>query len=181
MATVDEIRSEKYVESFIEALLTDERALSHSAGQSYEHFNGFDKIVLLSSQEPGFKLRLHVWWPGMPRNLENVHNHRWNFASAILRGSYKTQIYTFDQSGAQMSHYAYSSPEAHDFYNLTYLGEESLGLCLDEVRSVGFPAKLPLLKFSPRDKNDAAGLTALSRSRTIKKGWHGRCFCSIPA
>ncbi|WP_433269263.1 hypothetical protein ACQPZF_06460 [Actinosynnema sp. CS-041913] len=54
--------------------------------RAYRHPNGFLKIVLIAEVE--FQLRLHVWRPepDSPVATENVHNHRWDFASAVLVG-----------------------------------------------------------------------------------------------
>lgn len=58
------------------------------ARRSYWHPNGFAKIVLHTSDEPEFRIRLHVW----PRSTEvrlgesNPHSHRWDFASTVLAG-----------------------------------------------------------------------------------------------
>lgn len=61
------------------------------AACAYCHPNGFIKFVLSEEPDLPFRLRLHVWSPGREQRRrqdeQNVHGHRWNFASAIVAGS----------------------------------------------------------------------------------------------
>lgn len=74
----------------IDLLLTAEHDASGTAAASYEHPNGFDKLVL-ASLPSGHKIVLHAW-PAAPagraRRDANMHNHRWHFATKVLAGSY---------------------------------------------------------------------------------------------
>ena len=49
-----------------------------------EHYDMLDKIVL-HDDESGIRLRLHIFLPGY---FDRPHNHRWSYASTILRGEY---------------------------------------------------------------------------------------------
>ena len=49
-----------------------------------EHYDILDKIVLWDDPS-GVRVRLHVFLPGY---FDRPHNHRWSYASAILRGEY---------------------------------------------------------------------------------------------
>ena len=60
------------------------------AARSYWHGNGFLKVVLL---DHGYKLRLHIWFQGSACE-ENIHSHRWGFASHILTGALKSELWT---------------------------------------------------------------------------------------
>ncbi|WP_372666591.1 hypothetical protein [Amycolatopsis kentuckyensis] len=66
----------------------DSRELKAMAARSYWHSNGFAKLVLHTSVEPEFKIRMHVWpRSGASRRGEpNPHSHRWEFASTVLAG-----------------------------------------------------------------------------------------------
>ena len=57
-----------------------------------EHYDILDKLVL-HADEAGFRIRLHVFHPG---HFDRPHNHRWTYASRILRGSYRHVIYGTD-------------------------------------------------------------------------------------
>ncbi|MCG3858828.1 hypothetical protein [Psychrobacter sp. Ps2] len=64
--------------------------LKQIAARSYWHGNGFLKVVLL---DQGYKLRLHIWFAGTSCE-ENIHSHRWGFASHVLTGSLKSELWT---------------------------------------------------------------------------------------
>ena len=63
--------------------------LKQIAARSYWHGNGFLKVVLL---DQGYKLRLHIWFAGTSCE-ENIHSHRWGFASHVLTGSLKSELW----------------------------------------------------------------------------------------
>jgi hypothetical protein len=54
-----------------------------------EHYDILDKIVL-HDDESGMRLRLHVFLPGY---FDRPHNHRWSYASTILRGEYRHYLF----------------------------------------------------------------------------------------
>jgi hypothetical protein len=54
-----------------------------------EHYDILDKIVL-HDDESGVRLRLHVFLPGY---FDRPHNHRWSYASTILRGEYRHYLF----------------------------------------------------------------------------------------
>jgi hypothetical protein len=54
-----------------------------------EHYDILDKIVL-HDDESGVRLRLHVFLPG---HFDRPHNHRWSYASTILRGDYRHYLF----------------------------------------------------------------------------------------
>jgi hypothetical protein len=54
-----------------------------------EHYDILDKIVL-HSDESSIRLRLHVFLPGY---FDRPHNHRWSYASMILRGEYRHYLF----------------------------------------------------------------------------------------
>jgi hypothetical protein len=54
-----------------------------------EHYDILDKIVLWDDPT-GFRVRLHVFLPGY---FDRPHNHRWSYASMILRGEYRHYLF----------------------------------------------------------------------------------------
>jgi hypothetical protein len=54
-----------------------------------EHYDILDKLVL-HDDPAGFRVRLHVFLPGY---FDRPHNHRWPYASTILRGSYRHLLF----------------------------------------------------------------------------------------
>jgi hypothetical protein len=80
-------------------LLGNEAALVAIQQRSYYHHNGFRKLVLL--QNASFKLRLHLWEARQEHHHENIHDHRWNFASRLLAGRFQTVIWEEDADGPE--------------------------------------------------------------------------------
>lgn len=58
--------------------------------QGCESYPCMDKLVLWQSDDRRTRLRLHLFSPGYS---DRPHNHRWSFASRILRGRYLQSIY----------------------------------------------------------------------------------------
>lgn len=81
--------TQEWQAALCETLLTDDAFAAEVAARSYRHGNGFLKVVLL---DRGFKLRLHLWLPGTPCE-ENIHDHRWSIASAIIAGELNSEIW----------------------------------------------------------------------------------------
>ena len=60
-----------------------------------ERYDFLDKLVLYDDPPSGARIRLHLYRPGF---FDRPHNHRWSFASLILRGSYLHRIYGRDDT-----------------------------------------------------------------------------------
>jgi hypothetical protein len=54
-----------------------------------EHYDILDKIVL-HDDPSGLRVRLHVFLPGY---FDRPHNHRWSYASTIMRGQYRHYLF----------------------------------------------------------------------------------------
>lgn len=104
-------------------VLRTECLLNAVLKESYYHENGFHKIVLLSSQL--FKLRLHHFGSGVKLPMENVHDHRWAFASSILTGTLKMDLFEVHQSeGESLKHYCYDSNKSSGEYATSPIGKK---------------------------------------------------------
>jgi hypothetical protein len=111
----------------LRSLHDDPRSAAARAVQSYRHPLGFDKLELIDAA-PRFMLRLHIWWPTHPRGTEDVHNHRYAPASAILHGGYEMRIFQPAGHGAAMAEFReeYTGHEAG--WRLDPAGEGTLAL-----------------------------------------------------
>ena len=87
-------------------MLSDIDSVKSIAARSYKHGNGFTKVVLCSSGVG--KLRMHIWEPGCNAE-ENIHEHRWHFASVVLTGAMtaETWVDAFDPSALSMRELIY--------------------------------------------------------------------------
>lgn len=79
------------VQALVATVRDDPALAARTLERSLSHPLGFDKFVLFAGA--GYQLRLHVWWPGQldpagePVQREDIHDHRFAFASAVVRGS----------------------------------------------------------------------------------------------
>jgi hypothetical protein len=94
---------------------------------SYYHENGFHKIVLLSGKY--FKLRLHHFGVSSKIPMENIHDHRWAFASTILSGTLEMDMFeqcqdVIDEN--KLIHYVYNSDKSTGSYSTDKIGMVSL-------------------------------------------------------
>ena len=114
----------------IKDILQDDLLCKQIASRSYFHYNGFDKIIIHESVM--CKLRLHIWWASNVEYKENIHDHRWNFASWIVKGEYINEIYREDKDWGELYREYYYKPKkekqnyALEFVGLTQLRKESI-------------------------------------------------------
>lgn len=109
-------------------LLADDEVITEVALRSYEHANGFDKIVLVETTEPRVKLRLHIWWPesSAGEGQYDAHNHCWDFWSMPLTGQFVHEKYEISDHGRIKSHYAYTPRGERAYFELRSIGERPL-------------------------------------------------------
>ena len=77
------------VAALLHSITSDRTLAAEVSRRSYSHSNGFAKLVVQINDESGFRLRLHVW-PADDRHrsgYEDIHTHRWPFASIVLGGA----------------------------------------------------------------------------------------------
>jgi len=89
----------------LRSLLADRQSMAVAAAQSYTHPLGFDKLTLAILKDLDYQLRLHIWWPDRENAIEDVHNHRFAFASAVLDGALKMQTFERADDGARVQEY----------------------------------------------------------------------------
>ena len=109
VSVLEEQLSLPQVLALLQGLLADEQALQAVAARSYVHGNGFVKVVLLD--EHGHKLRLHIWFAGSACE-ENIHDHRWSFASHVLVGTLSSEVWADDAQGQVLPEYRYAAATA---------------------------------------------------------------------
>ncbi|MGH4015016.1 MAG: hypothetical protein ACRDSL_14080 [Pseudonocardiaceae bacterium] len=116
----------RQLESFLTGALKDEYKIRWIAENSYTHVNSFDKIVLASASS-GRKLVWHQWKLVGSEDEIEIHNHRWDFVSYVIRGTVEDRDYVPCNAGKMRTlHYRYRSPEGARSYKLQYLGEAAL-------------------------------------------------------
>ena len=86
------------------SVAADDAAVVTGASRSFQHPLGFTKIALVD-ELPFFMLRLHVWMPTAEVPADHIHDHRFGFASAVLRGGYDMQLYQRASTGVPVTEY----------------------------------------------------------------------------
>jgi hypothetical protein len=125
-----------------QSLLTNDAFASEVAARSYQHGNGFLKIVLL---DRGFKLRLHLWFPGTTCE-ENIHDHRWSIASTILAGALNSEIWAAANDSTcdlQAQEYRYQAASTQQPAQAVALTKTALRLAGKTCHGVGASYALP--------------------------------------
>lgn len=97
--------------------LASSRTLTEIIGSGQLHDNGFAKIIIATSPVSGMKAVLHVWPNDTGTAGDNIHNHRWDFASVVLRGELQVEIYA-RTDGESYPAFSYKSPSGGDTYSL---------------------------------------------------------------
>jgi|GEM_PF-6228672 hypothetical protein len=132
---LSEIIQPRNLTALLDELMEATRTAIHHHTDSYAHDNGFDKIILFQDVETKMKMRLHIWHPRIIPNTirarQNVHNHRWDFSSAVLIGYADNVSYRFADSsedGEEFSHYRYYARGSKEHYEVEERGKARLVL-----------------------------------------------------
>lgn len=127
ISLLNDISREDCLIDILEDIFKSSSLLELIASRSYDHSNGFYKIVLYSSEK--CKLRLHIWYPSKINSAtENVHYHRWRFTSKILIGEYEVFDYELNSEGTPMNSYYYFPRSGKDEYSLVRVGIDNVTL-----------------------------------------------------
>ncbi|MEM7106190.1 MAG: hypothetical protein AAF502_23875 [Bacteroidota bacterium] len=115
---------EKVIFEYLNLILSSDQALRQISDRSYEHENGFKKIVLYIDKKLGYKIRLHIWPKGFIQS--DIHNHAWSFVSYVLKGAFFNQIYNINSQGKPYFRFEYSVDNFSLESELKYIGVDSL-------------------------------------------------------
>jgi hypothetical protein len=116
----------------------DDASLAESVAQrSFQHQNGFVKLRLSTSSD--YVLRLHVWTGDSPlQPEENVHDHRWSFASHMVCGHFRVKTYAMDHEGETALHcYRYRRHPVEDRFWFEDAGVRRFALTGDQIMLAG--------------------------------------------
>jgi hypothetical protein len=115
--------------SIVSSFLSDPALLRKAEDRSYLHRNGFLRLTLAWSSS--YYLRLHVWdtrQGGLPNFPESIHNHNSDFASIILTGGYRHEIFRRSSAGESYHQYDYNSQRGSGSFSLESKGPTPLAL-----------------------------------------------------
>jgi hypothetical protein len=91
LATLFHTIDRPFLRKVLAEALGNESWLIKIAQDSYRNVTGFLKIVLISDEGDGWKLRIHAWDQQGPK--EFPHNHKWDFFSKVLSGFLVQDVY----------------------------------------------------------------------------------------
>lgn len=145
---VDSLSSHEQIIALIQNTISNKNHLERIASRSYTHSNGFDKFVLLTSDNPQYKLRLHIWWPDVETSFdEHIHNHSWNFSSAVITGALRFFAYDSQNGEIIVNRYECGFPEdlskgqeidrSDIGYRMRYIGNTSLSQSFSVTLAAG--------------------------------------------
>jgi hypothetical protein len=118
---------EGIVTDLLRLLLADRDLLSQVANASHTHYNHFDKIMLISSVDPEYYLRLHIWWPDDSKAAdENIHDHKSEFSSVLLKGEYQFEEFLPVEEGNDFYEYKYLTRRGLNNYSMPFVGMTKL-------------------------------------------------------
>jgi hypothetical protein len=101
----------------------DDERLARTAAFAYRHTNGFRKITLFKGE--ACCLRVHIWDDGSSR-AENIHNHRWGFASRVLVGTVSESRFELAAHGKRADEFGYVRAPGANFGSLERVREVEL-------------------------------------------------------
>jgi hypothetical protein len=116
----------QFLHAAVEKGGSDEDSGQVCARRSYLHPLGFHKLMLINAS-PLFELRLHVWRPTYIAGVDHIHNHRFGFVSAVIRGGYDMQIFQTSNNGTPMLEYR-EIADPHSGWQLEQWGSARLQL-----------------------------------------------------
>jgi hypothetical protein len=96
-----------------------------ACSNAYVHENGYLKIDLGRSESSGARMRLNLWRPDL-ENSENIHNHKWDYASLILCGVLSEEMYIPSSQGTELTRLRYESRLGKHEYSLVQNGQDCL-------------------------------------------------------
>ncbi len=117
---------------WVRALSEQDELHWRDAPVAYLHDNGYFKIPLLRSKVSGATLRLNIWSHRLP-NMENVHDHRWDYASIVLTGSLIEHQYCIHEDGHLHHRYEYVPRGERSYYVLEARGQTPLAILQQEL------------------------------------------------
>lgn len=109
----------------VNEIINDNEWLTFICKKSYSHSNGFDKLTLFRGSN--LRVRLHIYWTESQLNSPNIHDHRWNFSSFIIKGNYESEIYEIRDFGSDKFLYHYFSQASDkENYELDFIKKVKL-------------------------------------------------------
>ncbi|GIG90963.1 hypothetical protein [Plantactinospora endophytica] len=128
--------------SFLAAMARDAQWAAQVSERSHKHALGFDKFILATFGDLG-QLRMHVWWPGVDRRREHVHNHRYDFSSVLVAGDLRCHYFGLAETGERMVRLKELSRVEDGGWRFEKVGVETVTQLLDVRLAAGSCYSMP--------------------------------------
>ncbi len=155
--------------AFLRIGIQNDDWLGWCADNSYLHVNGFDKLVIAVLPNHA-KLRVHLWAKDFGFSAEDIHNHRWNFASLLIKGQLAFRFYEETPSGKTYFAYHYGWDALGRTYSLVPAGSATLQPyfnCVIGQRSAYFIDHAVLHRVAPQGHDTI--LTLIAQTPPLKE------------
>lgn len=97
-----ELMERDFVSRLLDEVESDSNLVDHIAKHSYWHSTGIFKLVLWKPPGNTPEVRIHIWSKRSREfsatHVDSIHNHRWNFASRVLAGSFTKELFTTENT-----------------------------------------------------------------------------------
>jgi hypothetical protein len=130
----EEDSSSRLLDDLVAEVLSTNTIRDELALKSYVHDNSFTKITLWEDIPNRLRLRLH-WWEAVERDgsSSNIHNHRFNCVSRVLRGRLQNAVWGEEGCGESRSHYQYYPRAQSEQYHMKYVGQSELNVTSKDI------------------------------------------------
>lgn len=119
------------VRRVLEEVESDAALLDQLTKHSYWHSTGIFKLVLWKPQGNTPEVRIHIWSQRSrdfsATHVDSIHNHRWDFASQILTGSFVKELFiTESTDNNDHQQFRFESQGRGQPNRITHVGDVSI-------------------------------------------------------
>lgn len=109
--------------------------LQQLALDSYQHENGFSKLLVAWSGDDLYRLRFHLWPPRFTN--ANVHDHRFSFWSYVVEGRLTNRTWAVSKETGKFGRFSYKTQPGVDGHTLTFIGTAELNIASEDTIPAG--------------------------------------------
>ena len=137
-----ELVQSELVQLALDEVESSSSLLDNLSKNSYWHSTGIFKLVLWKPQGNTPEVRLHIWSERSrtfsATHVDSIHNHRWDFASKILSGTFRKELFTTEDVGLNdHQHFRFESQGRGQPNKVTHIANVSVNTSFDTTIECG--------------------------------------------
>ena len=137
-----ELVQSELVQLALDEVESSSSLLDNLSKNSYWHSTGIFKLVLWKPQGNTPEVRLHIWSERSrtfsATHVDSIHNHRWNFASKILSGTFRKELFTTENTDLNdHQHFRFESQGRGQPNKVTHIADVSVNTSFDTTIECG--------------------------------------------